>query len=333
MPANLTPMYLKAEEAYRKAKTIDEKIAALEDMLALIPKHKGTDKMQADIKRRLSQARAEKQRRGKSGGQRKDPFHVPPSGGGQVALMGLPNVGKTSLVNALAGTDLKVADYPFTTQVPAPGMAKFEDAPFQLLDMPPVTEDGAPGGMIGALRRADILLLVLDLGREDLLEQLEVLEGILERRGIVPVPWGCSRAREAELEVGFAKSALIVATKRDLDGGGNVEVLEELYEGDLEIVPVSVQEGEVLERLKERLYRMLDVIRVYSKQPGKKADMEEPFLIPKGSTIGQLAELIHKELPKQMKFARVWGPSAKFDGQQLQQNHVLMDRDIVEIHV
>ena len=331
MPANLTPQYLKAEEAYRRATTLEEKIAALEDMLALIPKHKGTEKLQAEIKRKLAECRKAREQQRKKKGRRRDPFYVEPSGAGQVTLLGTPNSGKTSLVNALCGTHLKVAEYPFTTQLPAPGMAPYKDISIQLVDLPPVTEEVVPPGLVGALRQSDVVAIVLDLGEENLLEQLEATEGLLKNRGIIPMTKGKVELKDLELEIGFPKSALIVANKLDLDQG-NLEVLKELYEGGLEILPVSAKEKTHLDLLLEKLFSLLDVIRVYSKRPGQKPDLDEPFVLPKGATIGDLAEEIHRDLPKVMKFARVWGPSAKFPGQQLQKDHVLQDGDIVEIH-
>lgn len=333
MVANLTPQYHKAEEAFRNASTVEEKIAALEDMLMLMPKHKATERLQADLKKKLSQFRQDaiKQSASKKG-VRKDPFHIEKSGGGQILLLGTPNGGKTSLVNALSRTELKVGEYPFTTQVPAPGMAPFEDIYLQMVDMPPITEDVIPPGMVGALRRGDIIAIVLNLGDGDLLEQVEICEKFLTEKGVIPKGLSVQKTEELEIEVGYAKPVLIIANKKDLDQEGNLEVFEELYEGELKIIPVSSKTGENLDTLMGRLFEMLDILRIYSKLPGKDPDMGAPFILPKGSTIENLAYEIHRDLPQNMKFARVWGTSAKFPGQQLQQNHPLADKDVVEIH-
>ncbi|RME76305.1 MAG: GTP-binding protein HSR1, partial [Planctomycetota bacterium] len=209
MPANLTPQYKKAEEAYRKATTIEEKISALEDMLALIPKHKGTDKLQADIKRKLAQCRQAQEKQSKKKGGRRDPFHVERSGGGQVTFLGTPNTGKTALVNALCGTEFKEGDYPFTTQGPAPGMTYFEDAAIQVVDLPPITQDMVPPGMVGALRQSDLVAIVIGLGSQDILEQVEICEGLLNQRGIIPLTKSVQEVANIELEIGFPKSCLI----------------------------------------------------------------------------------------------------------------------------
>ena len=184
MPANLTPDYLKAERAYRQAKTPQDKIAALEEMYATIPKHKGTEKMQADIKRRIAKTRsAATQARGKGGGV--DVFFVEKQGAGQAALVGTPNAGKSSLVAAVSHAKVKVAPYPYATHAPVPGMMPFEDIQIQLVDLPPVSAEGLVPGMTGTLRNADILMICLDLSADDVLEQAEVCLRALEAKGLV----------------------------------------------------------------------------------------------------------------------------------------------------
>ena len=137
MPANLTPEYLAAEEEFKSAQSHEEKIAALERMLSTVPKHKGTEKLQADIKRRLSRERKEGH---KKGGARTVPFWlVKKEGAGQVALIGPPNAGKSSLLAALTNARPEVADYPFTTHAPTPGMMAYENIQVQLIDLPPVS--------------------------------------------------------------------------------------------------------------------------------------------------------------------------------------------------
>src|SRR5512135_280512 len=124
MPANLTPDYLAAEREYKAAQSQAEKVAALERMLATLPKHKGTEKLYADLKRRLSQARKDSQKKGAA---HSAPFYaVEREGAGQVALVGPPNSGKSSLVAALTHAEPEIAEYPFTTRLPTPGMMPFE---------------------------------------------------------------------------------------------------------------------------------------------------------------------------------------------------------------
>ncbi|MCR4401401.1 MAG: 50S ribosome-binding GTPase [Firmicutes bacterium] len=327
MPANLTPQYLEAEQAFKEAKTTAEKIAALEEMLAVIPKHKGTEKLQADIKRRLSKLREEGERRAKAG--RQDPFLVEKHGAGQVALVGFPNSGKSALVGALTRAKVVVADYPFSTVLPIAGMMPFEDIWIQLVDMPPVTAEEMPAGMGGALRNADAVLIVVDASSDDCLDQLEGALTLLREKRIL---------RDAtDLEAGALGHALadcmVVATKLDAPRArGNLEILQECLPPGLDIVPVSVTEGENLEVLRRRIFDLLGIIRIYTKVPGGPPDMGQPFVLKKGSTVVDMAAAVHRDFPSRLKNARIWG-SARFEGQSVPRDYVLRDKDIVELHV
>jgi ribosome-interacting GTPase 1 len=330
MPANLTPEYRKAEEAYREARTDEERLAALERMLAVIPKHKGTDHMQADLKRRIAKLR--RAPTAKAGARQRDIFHVERSGAGQVVLMGLPNCGKSALVGALSKARVTVTDYPFGTHAPVPGMAHHEDVPIQLVDMPPLTPESLMPGMMGAYRAADAILICVDLASDDALEQLDACLDVLDRRGIHPVGRHVGREEHDE-EARQLKTTLIVGTKHDAQGGPETfDLLVELYGDRLPLLGVSAQTGHHLEALTARLFEVLEVIRVYSKEPGKEPDLEVPFVLPLGSTVEDMARAVHRDFPDKLRFARVWG-SAKFDGQQVSSDHALADRDVVELHV
>ena len=324
MPANLTPQYLAAERKFREAKTVPDKIAALEEMHATIPKHKGTEKMQADIKRRLAKLRAAAQEaRGRGG---VDLFHVEKQGAGQVALVGTPNVGKSALVAAVSKARVNVAPYPYATHAAVPGMMPFEDIRIQVVDLPPVSDEGMVPGMIGALRYADVLMICLDLSAKDLLEQPEVCLGALAARGLV-------REGDAVPEGGVAKPMVFVGTKADAPGAAeNRRALEDLRPDRRPILATSAQTGEGLEDLGRRLFETLRVVRVYSKEPGRPADLERPFILARGSTVLDLASAIHKDLARGLKRARIWG-SEKYEGQAVQRDHVLADKDVIELHV
>ena len=332
MPANLTPDYRNAEKAFRQAKTAPEKIAALEQMLATIPKHKGTEKMQADIKHRLAKMRvAATQARGKGGGV--DIFFVEKQGAGQVALVGTPNAGKSSLVAAVSHAKVKVAPYPYATHAPVPGMMPFEDIQIQLVDLPPVSAEGLVPGMAGTLRNADILMICLDLSADDVLEQAEVCLRALEARGLVPASTRGEREGQKGPEGAIAKRMIFVGTKADAPRAkDNLEALRGLRADREPFVVTSAETREGLEDLGKRLFAMLDVVRVYSKEPGKPADLDQPFIVPRGSTVMDLAETIHRELAQNLKRARIWG-GGKYDGQAVQRDHVLADKDVIELHV
>ena len=345
MPANVTPEFERAERRYRQATSDEERLAALQEMLATIPKHKGTEKMQADIKHRLSQLRKEQQKPGHSKGL--DPFHIPRSGAGQAVLVGLPNTGKSSLLAATTNADVKVADYAFTTVVPQPGMWSREHVQIELVDTPPLTPDHMPTGLMGTIRNADIVCVVVESG--DLaLEQAETALAVLRERGLTLRTAPRSRLDPEDPTV---RCGLIVANKAETATPGAIVALGELYAGaevsfgaprerdkhsserdrQLVVVPVSARTKQGLEEWFQRLWELLAMVRVYVKEPGKAPDRTKPFALPVGSSVADLARLIHRDLPDVMKFARLWG-HGRFDGQQVHKTERLQDRDIVEIH-
>jgi uncharacterized protein len=329
MPANLPPEYFEAEKRFKQAGTPSEKIAALEDLLATIPKHKGTDKLRADLRRRLSQLRKDAVSRKKGG--RVDAYVVQKEGAAQIALVGFPNSGKSSLLACLTNANPVIADYPLSTLTPLPGMMPYEDIQFQLVDLPPVGNEATDGWVSGILRYADALLLVIDL-TDDPDIQAELLIEQLNRWNIYPRAMRDLRKLPDKVPVGVFKRTLVAANKSDLitDNGGFRE-LEKKCEQLYRCIAVSALKKEHLEELKKALFDVSEVIRVYSKPPGKDPDLSTPFTIPSGSTILDLASFIHKDFLFHLKYARVWG-SAKFDGQKVEKNHILRDRDIVELN-
>ena len=325
MPANLTPEYDRADERYRQATTDDQKLDALRGMLSAIPKHKGTEKMQADLKRRISVLQKAGGRKGVRKGP--DPFHIPKSGAGQVVLVGPPNVGKSMIVATTTNAHVKVADYPYTTALPLPGMWRHEDVQIQLVDTPPMTADHIPPGLIGTIRPADVIAVVVDAADAPL-EQADAMLELLEGRGMTLQSVTRNELHDAE---GNVYSGLLMANKVDLAAADDIETLRQLYADRLEVWPVSAASGEGLDGLLNRLWQLLSVIRVYTKQPGKPPDHDKPFTLPVGSSIEDLAAQIHRELPQKMRNARIWG-DGRFDGQHVHRTEALHDKDVVEIH-
>jgi len=345
MPANLTPEYKRAEERFRLAKSPEEKLAALEEMLRVMPKHKGTDGLQADIKARI--AKLKKQPATKTG--RSTFSHmVPREGAGQVALVGPPNTGKSALVAALTHATPTVADYPFTTREATPGMMPFEDIAFQLVDLPPLSDQHLDPWVFDLIRAADLLWLVLD-GRYALEGMDETLR-LLGERGITVNP-ACEEAVSASDDglapgtrdpglapgirdegPGTIKQALVILTGADrTELTDSIDVVRELFGRRWPIVAVSATERTGFGELAKGTFDALCVMRVYTKQPGKPADRDKPFTLPRGATVADLAARIHKDLLANMKFARVWGANV-FDGQTVQRDHVLYEGDVIEIH-
>ena len=326
MPANLTPEYRRAEQRFREARTVVERIAALEEMLRVIPKHKGTDHMQADLKARIARLRREPSKKGARGGF--SPV-VPREGAGQVALVGPPNGGKSSLVRALTHATPAVGDYPFTTREATPGMMAHEDVAFQLVDLPPLSSVHVEPWVFDLIKHADLLWIVLD-GREPL-DGFDEVRRLLETRhiGLVPAPAAASAAAD---DSRVACPAVLVITRVDLpEVTRTIDTLDELLDRRWPLVAVSSVSGAGLDELRRRTFEAFDIIRVYTKEPGKPADRSAPYTLPRGATVADLASRIHKDLATEMKFARVWGTSA-FDGQAVQREHVLAEGDIVEIH-
>jgi len=326
MPANLTPEYFSAEKWYRSATTNDEKILALERMLAVMPKHKGTDHLKADLRRKLSKLKEAGPQKGKAGKQ-VDVFHVPATGAGQIVLLGMPNTGKSALVGALSKAKVNVADFPFATHAPVPGMAKYEDVQIQLVDMPPITADYMAPGQVGTYRNCDIIALVVDLS-QDVEEQLLILLDFLESRSLLADEE--TPAVDSQGNV-LGRRALCICTKADESDDGAFELAQKSCDKPMKFVKVSVETGEGMDELPEFLFRELNVIRIYAKPPGKPADMNDPFTLPAGSTVHDLALAIHRELAEKLKSARMWGTGV-YDGQQVQLSHTLHDKDIVELH-
>jgi hypothetical protein len=326
MPANLPPDYHRAEERYRAARTVEDRIACLEDMLRIMPKHKGTDGLQAQLRARIAKLRKQPE---KKGARASSGYHVAPEGAGQVALVGPPNTGKSSLVALLTNATPEVAPYPYTTREPTPGMMPFEDVGIQLVDLPPLSDEHVEPWVFDAVRRADLLWIVLDA--QDPMDEMELVLRVLDSRNIAPRPVGAGPGPE-ERAGRVSRRALVVVTGLDRSGGAEgVALLDEWLERRWPLLPVSCATGAGLEDLRRRTYQALEVIRVYTKQPGKPPDRATPFTLDRGATVGDLALRIHKDLGAAMKFARLWRPGA-FEGQTVQRAHVLADGDVVEIH-
>ncbi|HEY3216031.1 MAG TPA: GTPase [Candidatus Eisenbacteria bacterium] len=327
-PANLPPDYKEAEQRFRQASSHEEKLGVLREMLALLPKHKGTDKLQADLRRRISKLEEEGEQARKRGGHRFDPGHVRREGAGQWVLLGPPNAGKSELLRALTHAHPEVAPYPFTTRVPLPGMMPFEDVQVQLVDTPAVTAQHAEPFMTNLVRGADGVALVLDVVAEDRAEGLSALEAFLEHGRI----WPRTRALPARASpLLVVKSVFVVLNKCDLDPGGSVAALAGTGTEGLPAFAVSAAHGAGLEELRRALFNGLERIRIYAKEPGKKPDLERPFVLSRGATVHDLAQAVHKEVAERLRYARIWG-AARFDGQQVDRHHVLADRDVVELH-
>ena len=316
MPANLTPQYLEAEKRFKAAVGAPEKLVALQEMMAIIPKHKGTEKLRAELKRKLSAMR--KESTSKKSASRKDFFFVEREGARQLALVGAPNSGKSSLMSRLTNRDPEVADYPFTTRAPAPGMLVYQDVSLQLIDLPPVSEVHMEHWVPQIIRNADAVLWIVDLSDDSVLDQMESTIAILG---------------EARSDL-RKHQTLLVGNKNDSGGAPDREqIVREIYGDSFPFVAFSSNDPDpvTVERFEERVYHFLDLVRVYTKTPGKKVERADPFVLSRGSTVVDLAGTIHRDLEESLKFAKVWG-DGKIDGLMVARDYVLDDGDIVELH-
>lgn len=328
MPANLPPQYFEAEKRYRLARTPQEKIQALEEMLRIMPKHKGTVRLQGDLRRKISLLKKEASSR-PSMGRRGDHYFVEKAGAGQVVMGGPPNSGKSSLLRALTNARPEVADYPFTTRAPQAGIMVFENVRIQLVDVPPVHPEMTEPWVYAILRNADVLWIVLDLSSDDLLQDMEIVLNALDGASIRPVGTG----NHPEDRERLTKRALVAANKLDIQKAReHLEILREFYADRFPIHGISTQSLEGLQELARATFHSLGIIRAYTKAPGKDPDLRDPVILPLGSTVADFAEQIHKDFAQKLKFARIWGKD-KHDGQRVHLDFPLADGDILELHI
>ena len=336
MPANLTPQYLAAEQRFKDAVTAEAKIEALEEMMAVIPKHKGTEKLRAELRRKLAKLRTTGSK--KHGVSKASAMYsIQREGAAQVVLLGGANSGKSSILAKLTNAVPEIGNYPFTTRLPQPGMMPYENIKIQLIDMPPIDPNYYEPWMGSIVRQADFALLIADLSRDEMLNDIDNVLNILENSRI---RLSAIKEPENEQSPGIFCDALLVANKYDAPyASENFRILEEFFSRQFHILPVSAVSGEGLEILRQRVFEELRIIRIYTKIPGRKADLSSPpFVLKRGSTVLDAARAVHRDFVQSLKFAKIWSSeksehSVKFAGQRVERSHQLADGDILELHV
>jgi len=317
MPANLTPQYMDAEKRFKQAQSVEDKIAALEEMMSTIPKHKGTEKLQAELKKKMSALRKESTDQSKKGG-RRESYVVEREGARQLALVGAPNSGKSQLVRATTHATPEVADYPYTTRNPIPAMLTFENVRLQLVDLPPISPEYTESWVPQVIRNADAVLWVVDLADDDVLERIDETRTFLANA-------------HADLE---QMKVLIVGNKTDAEGAADREaIVRETLQNRLPLTTISAGSAspEDVEQFKRVVYDFLDVVRVYTKAPGKKPDFSDPYVVDRGSTVLDVAEKVHRDFVENLKYARIWG-EGKVDGIMVPRDFVISEGDVLELH-
>jgi len=330
MAANLTPQYLKAERAYRRAASAAEQLDCLQEMLRELPKHKASEKIQSELKQKISRAKQEVEVERKAG-KRANPVRITPQGAGTVVLLGGPNAGKSQLLASLTRATPEIAPYPFTTRTPLPGMLDFEGVAIQLIDTPPITADYFEPYMQDLIRGADVAVFVVDMAADEGIEQFQqVLDKLNRTRTRL-----ADRTYLDETDVGLSFTrTLLVPAKLDAAGAADrLEFLHEWRSPEFPEYPVSALVGTGLAALREAIFSALGVMRIYTKLPEEKeSDRSHPLTLRSGGTVLELAELIHEELAAKLKFARVWNHGEQ-EAVQVKGDHLLLDRDVVELHV
>ncbi|NAZ27415.1 MAG: TGS domain-containing protein [Thermogladius sp.] len=381
LPAEAKVKWLKVLEA----RTTEEKIKALEEFLSAVPKHKGTENLREWATKRLAELREELEERKKKSVRRGLSFLVEKEGAAQVALVGLPNSGKSLLVQRLTGARTRVSEIPFSTTFPQVGMLKYEDIYFQLVDTPPILPGRGPfnNRVIGLCRNADLIMIILDATRDVVKDYLDI-RGELESAGIL-----LSKAKgRVEIEryktgrVGVKvtmmgelvdatiedvkrllasynihnahvrvigrvtlddvehaifgnvqyKPSIVLVNKIDAGGERAVEYLRKNTDVEGSVLGVSALTGLGLGKLGELIFKELEIIRVYTKSPNSGVS-DKPLILRRGATVLDVAKRIHKDFVENFHYARVWGPSSKYPGERVGLDHILMDKDIVEIHL
>jgi uncharacterized protein len=328
MPANLTPQYQKAEEAFRRAQTAQERLDGLELMLQLIPKHKGTEKLQADIKSKLKETRAEQQAEKSAPKTVGKHYRFPRQGAGQVVIIGGPNAGKSRVLKELTKAEPEIADYPFTTREPLPGMMAWEDIAVQLIDTPPITDSHFEPYLLNLVRTADLVLLVFDGRSDDAPDATAaVTKQLAQRHTLLSDRTGFDEEDFSNVHV---TTRLVVTHASDPDWSTRVEFLRELQPVPHPVVPVELDDAASREALRNEIIAALGIIRLYTKTPGKPADYSSPFTLPVGGTVEDLAARVHRDLAEKVRSAKVWAYGSS-DSRTVGKDHVLTDRDLVEL--
>jgi len=329
MPTNLPADYYNAEERFRSATTTDDKIKHMEEMLSTIPKHKGTDHLRADLRKKLSKLKTAATSK-KVTKKQVSPYHINKEGAGQIVIIGCTNAGKSSLVANQTNADPEVSEVPFTTWAPTPGMMGIENIQVQLIDTPPFSEDYIDPEFLNLIRRVDLVLIMIDLHANPVQDLAFVIDKLLENR---IAPQHLEGKVEGEGFLLYVPS-LVMVNKFDSEAyAEHYEIFQELLEEDHPLIPASAQTGHNLDLLKKSIFEALGVIRVYSKAPGREADLTAPFVAEKGIQLAEFAGKVHKDFQEKLKSAKIWGPSADFPGQLVSRDHVLEDEDVVELQI
>ena len=330
MPANLPPEYYAIERRYRLVKSPQEKIAIVRELLAVMPKHKGTDKLQAELRGRIARLNREAQKKPVKRG---FSYHVRKEGAAQLVLLGPPNAGKSQTLASLTNATPEVTPYPFATRTPLVGMMPFENISYQLVDTPSIAPDFMEPWLVDIVRNTDLVLLIVDLNEENPGKGIDtVMERLAQAK--IRLQGEITEGEESEEPPAVVcKKTIVVANKIDLpQAQQRFGALKDMCAQRFPLISISAKQPRGLEEMKSKIHRLLGIVRVYTKAPGRPMDRDEPVILKKGDTVMDAARAIHKDLVRDLKYARLWG-SNRFDGQRVERNYILEDEDMVEFHI
>jgi uncharacterized protein len=331
MPANLPPQYYELEREFNKETDLSEKLRMAKELLAIMPKHKGTDKLQAELKAKISKLKKQLE-----GGEKKGPSHhhadphshIDPEGAAQIILVGPPNSGKSSLLESLTNSKPMIGDYPYTTREPMAGMMIYETVSFQLIDTPAISDEQFPTYLPNLVRQADLVALICDISAINMANLTGILSK-LEEKGIILSPEIPEHIDNPRF---VYKKTIIVAHKYlENDWENGLSQITGQFPG-FAIIPTSVLDDDSLNRLRAAIFKALNIIRVYTKRIGHDVEFIDPIILPIGGTVEDAAIMLHKDFVYKLQFAKIWG-QGKFEGQRVKNNYVLSDGDIIEFHI
>jgi len=334
MPTNVPPQYRDAEQRFREAVSVQGKIAALQEMLQIMPKHKGTDHLKAQLRSRLSKLMADLETASGGKGGRTEPFSLPKEGAGRATLIGPSNVGKSLILSKSTGAKTKVGSYELSTQEPVPGMYPYKDIYIQMVDTPPITNRATQSRLYGLLRTSDVFVFATDLTNDPASQTEEAFSELSE--------WGFQLMEkgsmdESNIDSLTTKPTIIACNKADIPGAlDQYEAMVQTYGDRYPVVMASAEEEVGLDDLGQEIFDSLKVMRVYTKSPRQRMQdftKRDPIVLPIGSTVAEAATQVHKDLSRGLKYAVLWGNSSKFDGQRVGKDHQLDDEDVIEIHI
>jgi uncharacterized protein len=330
MPANLTPQYQRAELQFRRAQSTAERLAAVELMLQLIPKHKGSEKLQAELKTRLKMLRSElaaEKLAPKGAGKS---YRITRQGAATLVVLGPPNVGKSRLLQVLTQATPEVADYPFTTREPSPGMCEHAGLSIQLIDTPPMAEAALEPALFNLIRASDGVIL---MGHGRSAQTPSELQRVIEQLHLRHTRLGQQTGFDPEhFGVVELRTLLLLTHAPVVDDVARWSAEQQRLRGCLEVLCVDLAQPATLGPLREALVRLADVIRVFTKPPGQPVDHQHPLTFPRGSSVAEVAEAIHHDLAARVKTARLW-PAGVATPRTVGREHLVADGDIVELIV